>query len=153
MKPEMVLVPTDLSTLRERNPQLQLTPEQWRLFTRANGATSLQMACQALGFSRDQVCQVAGELIALSLVYPALPTSLSANAVSPSSREPVAVGMSSGYVAPGYAAAPAQPWAAMMPTTDRLPPFAQPGFDKPQAQGNSGRYAVSSTSGRIGGRR
>jgi len=147
MKPEMVLIPTDLSALRERNPQIQLTREQWRLFTQANGAISLGMMSQMPGFSRELACQVAGELVALGLVYPALPTLMSANGVSPRSREPVASGMSSGYVAPGYAAAPAQPWAAMIPTTDSLPPFARPGFGKPQVQGNSGRYATSPVSG------
>jgi Domain of unknown function (DUF4388) len=68
MQPHMVLLPTNLSTLREQNPQLQLTPEQWRLFTRADGQTTLQMACQALVMLPQQVCQIAGELLALGLV-------------------------------------------------------------------------------------
>ncbi|HLJ33754.1 MAG TPA: DUF4388 domain-containing protein, partial [Ktedonobacteraceae bacterium] len=34
MRPEMVLIPADLSNVREQNPQFQLTPEQWRLLTR-----------------------------------------------------------------------------------------------------------------------
>src|SRR5260370_16842496 len=68
MQPHMVLLPTSLSTLREQNPQLQLTPEQWRLFTRVDGQTTLQMACQALVMLPQQVCQVAGELLALGLV-------------------------------------------------------------------------------------
>ncbi|HEX9134784.1 MAG TPA: DUF4388 domain-containing protein, partial [Ktedonobacteraceae bacterium] len=79
MQPQMVLTPTDLSRLRERNPRIQLTPEQWRLFTRADGKTSLQMACQLLVMSRELVCQVAGELIELALVTISMPDSGSSN--------------------------------------------------------------------------
>ena len=75
MQPQMVLYPTDLSGLRDHNLLVQLTPEQWRLFTVADGITTLQMACQQLMMSRDNVCQVAGELVALSLVSVSFPTS------------------------------------------------------------------------------
>ncbi len=75
MQPQMVLNPTDLSGLRDRNLRVQLTPEQWRLFTVADGKTTLQMACQQLVMSREQVCQVAVELAALSLVTVCLPDS------------------------------------------------------------------------------
>ena len=75
MQPQMVLNPTDLSGLRDRNLRVQLTPEQWRLFTVADGKTTLQMACQQLVMSRELVCQVAGELVALSLVTVSLPDS------------------------------------------------------------------------------
>ena len=75
MQPQMVLNPTDLSGLRDHNLQVQLTPEQWRLFTVADGKTTLQMACQQLVMSRDNVCQVAGELVALSLVSVSFPSS------------------------------------------------------------------------------
>lgn len=70
MTPELVLVPVDLASLRERNPQVQLTPDQWRLFALVDGQTSLQMLCQALMASADQVRTVAGELIAIGLVMP-----------------------------------------------------------------------------------
>jgi uncharacterized protein DUF4388 len=73
MQPQMVLNPTDLSGLRDRNLHVQLTPEQWRLFTVADGKTTLQMACQQLVTSRELVCQVVGELVALSLVTVSLP--------------------------------------------------------------------------------
>lgn len=79
MQPQMVLTPTDLSGLRERNPRIQLTPEQWRLFTIADGKTSLQMACQLLVMPREQVCQVAGELLELALVTISMPDSGSSN--------------------------------------------------------------------------
>ncbi len=75
MQPQMVLTPTDLSGLRERNPRIQLTPEQWRLFTIADGKTSLQMACQLLVMPRELVCQVAGELMELALVTISMPDS------------------------------------------------------------------------------
>jgi len=75
MQPKMVLNPTDLSGLRDRNMHVQLTPEQWRLFTVADGKTTLQMACQQLVMSRELVCQVVGELVALSLVAVHLPDS------------------------------------------------------------------------------
>ncbi len=82
MQPHMILTPTDLSGLREWNPQVQLTPEQWRLFTRVDGQTSLQATCQALGIPRELVCQVAGELIALGLVNISMPASGSTNEAS-----------------------------------------------------------------------
>jgi hypothetical protein len=68
LQPYMALVPADLSAYRESNPQVMLTPDQWRLFTCANGETTLAMAAQQSGMSPDQVCQAAGELLALGLV-------------------------------------------------------------------------------------
>lgn len=70
MTPDLVLVPVDLSSLRERNPQVQLTPDQWRLLALVDGQTPLQMFCQALMASADQVRMVAGELMAIGLVTP-----------------------------------------------------------------------------------
>ncbi len=92
MQPHMVLLPTNLSTLREQNPQLQLTPEQWRLFTMADGRTTLQMACQALVMLPQQVCQVAGELLALGLVT-----------ISSGIQDVVSAGTGNGYAPmPGF---------------------------------------------------
>ncbi len=94
MQPHMVLLPTNLSTLREQNPQLQLTPEQWRLFTQADGQTTLQMACQALVMLPQQVCQVAGELLALGLVT-----------ISSGIQDVVSAGIGNGYAPmPGFSA-------------------------------------------------
>lgn len=97
MQPQMILTPTDLSGFRERNPRVQLTSEQWRLFTRADGNTSLQMACQLLVMPREQVCQVAGELIALGLVTIAMPASGSTNGQSPVPQDFVNAGLSNSY--------------------------------------------------------
>jgi Domain of unknown function (DUF4388) len=69
MQPDMVLVPADLSALREQNPQIALTPEQWQLLARADSHTSLQMACQLLGWRPEMVCRVAGELLVEGLLH------------------------------------------------------------------------------------
>ncbi len=118
MQPQMVLNPVDLSAFREQNPRIPFTPDQWRLFTRADGQTTLQIAAQELSMSPDQVCQVAGELVALGVIT----LSLQAygygdvNELSPISREYIQAGLSNGMMAPGYAASPAQPWDAAQPS-------------------------------------
>jgi hypothetical protein len=69
MQPDMVLVPADLSALREQNPQIALTPEQWQLLARTDSHTSLQMACQLLEWQPERVCRVAGELLVEGLLH------------------------------------------------------------------------------------
>src|SRR2546421_9658841 len=93
MQPQMVLVPTDLSVQREQNPQVSLTPEQWRLFTRADGQTSLKVICQTFAISREQGCQIAGELITLGLVTISLPPSGPVNELLPVSRDYINAGL------------------------------------------------------------
>jgi len=68
LQPDMVLAPADLSAYRESNPPVHLTPDQWRLFTRADGQTTLLVAAHELGMSRNQVCQAAADLAGLGLV-------------------------------------------------------------------------------------
>jgi len=97
MQPQMILTPTDLSRLREENPRIQLTPEQWRLFTRADGKTSLQMACQLLVMSRELVCQVTRELFELGLVTITIPPSGSTNDQSPVPQDFMNAGLSNSY--------------------------------------------------------
>ena len=99
MQPQMVLIPTDLSGIRDRNLCVQLTPEQWRLFTVADGKTTLQMACQQLVMSRELVCQVAGELVALRLVTVSLPVSGLTHDSTPFPRDLTPAGFSNSYVA------------------------------------------------------
>ena len=99
MQPQMVLNPTDLSGLRDRNLCVQLTPEQWRLFTIADGKTTLQMACQKLVMSRELVCQLAGELVALSLVTVSLPDSGSMHDSHSFPLDLTHAGFSNSYVA------------------------------------------------------
>jgi hypothetical protein len=100
MTPDLVLAPVDLSTLRERNPRVQLTPDQWSLFALVDGQSPLQGLCQALNAPAEQVCMVAGELIAIGLVMPLNPTTGTLSelispamgaAMSPSSQYPVYV--------------------------------------------------------------
>jgi len=134
MKPEMVIMPTDLSSLRQQNPQFQLTPEQWQLFTLVDGHTSLQMACQAIGVQPSQICQVVGELIAMGLVY-LLPPTPPAHASSPSAKSPVTAVLNNGQAAPTYAAQPRGVFVPM-PTTDALP-YPTP---TPPAPGYGQRY-------------
>ena len=144
MQPDMVMVPLDLSTQRERNPQAALTPEQWRLFTKADGQTSLQMACQTLGMSRELMCQLAGELTALGLIRVVRLTSATplSNELSPVSRDYMVAGTANGALQPGYAASAVQPGSAAIPTTDNLSSFAGPAPIETQSQwGNGGNGA------------
>jgi hypothetical protein len=78
MSPEMVLEIADLSVLLAQNPDMQITPEEWRLLTCADGQTTLGKACQDLFMPPEQVCQLAGELQMLGLVYVSQPMMLTA---------------------------------------------------------------------------
>jgi len=147
MRPEMVLIPADLSHMREQSPQIQLTPDQWRLLTRVDGQTSLQMIHQALAWPADFVCRVAGELIAQGLLRIIAPAVQVPFELSPVSRDMITAGLGNGYVSPGAAAATAQPWAAISPTTDALPPsFVVPAagvpFETTSQWGNGGNGAT-----------
>ena len=147
MRPEMVLIPADLSHVREQNPQFQLTPDQWRLLTRVDGQTSLQMICQVLALPSDFVCRVAGELIAQGLLRLITPVVHTPFELSPVSRDMITSGLGNGYVSPGAAATMAQPWAAISPITDALPPsFNVPAADVPfetaSQWGNGGNGAT-----------
>jgi hypothetical protein len=146
MRPEMVLIPADLSAFRQQNPQLQLTPQQWSILSRADGKTSLKAICQEFGISSDLVCLVAGELVAEGLIYVSLPGNLSTKELSPISRELLASGMGNGYVSPGYAAAIPAPWSGAvpaLPTSDVLSPFTNGlPFETESQWGNGGNGAT-----------
>lgn len=126
LRPDTVLLPVDLSSLRGANLQLPLTPERWRLLTRVDGRTTLQQACQELAMSAELLCQVAGELIALGLVQPMTAQQAAIYELSPISRELLMAGLGNGYITPGSAAFVPQPWVAITPTTEALPPVCQP---------------------------
>ncbi len=113
MTPDLVLAPVDLSTLRERNPQVQLTPDQWSLFALIDGQLPLQALCQALNASAEQVCMVAGELIAIGLVMPLTPIT----------------GALSELMSPAMAPA--------MPPSSAYPSYAPPMMSTPNAFGSS----------------
>lgn len=141
MQPHMVLTPVDLSAYREQNPQLTLTPDQWRLFTRADGQTTLQAAIHELSMSPDQVCQAAGELVALGIVTLSLPGygSGDASEMSPAAREFAGAGT----MAAGYFAIPAQPWDAAQPVPKTPARFSQLYPIETQSQwGNGGNGAT-----------
>lgn len=134
MTPDLVLVPVDLSSLRERNPQVQLTPDQWRLFALVDGQTSLQMLCQALMASADQVRAVAGELMAIGLVMPQPTGSFNAMPVPP-------------IMVPDVAATPAGQYVSVPPSWPPQPvspsPFVQPIATQSQwGNGNNGATFV-----------
>lgn len=115
MTPELILVPVDLSSLRERNPQVQLTPDQWRLFALIDGQSSLRDLCRALMVPADQVRMVAGELIAIGLVMP-----LSAG--MPTEFSPTAAGGVNNQVN----AAPAEQYFAVQPSWSGQPTWQAP---------------------------
>ncbi|HJT59101.1 MAG TPA: hypothetical protein VJ761_21520, partial [Ktedonobacteraceae bacterium] len=94
--------------------------------------------------SRDQVCQLAAELLTLGLVTIVQPASGALDELSPVSRDYINAGLSNGYVAPGHAAAPAQPWAAaIMPMAENLNQFSSPAPIETQSQwGNGGNGAT-----------
>lgn len=145
MRPEMVLLPVDLSGLRDRNPQVQITPEQWRLLTRVDGRTSLQFICQEFGIPASFVCQLAGELIALGLVQVSMPVQQAPmDDLSSVSGELFTAGLANGYIAPGHMAMPSPPWAANTPTSEILPPSSSPSipFETRSQWGNGGNGAT-----------
>ena len=125
LRADMVLMPVDLSSLREQNPRLPITPERWRLLTRIDGQTTLQQMCQELAMPANIVCQAAAELIALGLVQPTSGHPAATTELSPISRGLLMAGLGNGHITPGYAASAVQPWAAVGPTTDALPPSFQ----------------------------
>ncbi len=145
MQPQMVLTPVDLSAYREQNPQITLTPDQWRLFTRADGQTTLQAAVQELGMSPGQVRQVAGELVALGIATLSLAgyNYGDANEMSPVGRDYVQPALRYGMMTPGYSPSPTRPWDAAQPS-----PYPSTGFSLPypietQSQwGNGGNGAT-----------
>ncbi len=106
MQPHMVITPVDLSVYREQNPQIPFTPDQWRLFTRADGQTTLQLAAQELSMSPEQVCQVAGELVALGVITLSQQAYGYGDRNEPSLllREHLQASPSNGMLTPAYAA-------------------------------------------------
>ena len=146
MQPQMVLMPVDLSAYRTQNAQIPFTPDQWRLFTRADGQTTLQVASQELSMSREQICQVAGELVALGVITLSIPAYNygDVNELSPVSREFVQAGLSNGIMTPGHAvSSSAQPWDAAQPSPNPRGRFSVPYPIETHSQwGNGGNGAT-----------
>jgi hypothetical protein len=145
MRPEMVLLPVDLTALRQRNPRQAITPEQWRILTRVDGQTTLQVMCRDLGRPAEYVCQLAGELIAQGLIRVSMPIQpKTIKELSPVSHDLLAAGLANGYFVPGYAASAAQPWMSVAPVTDTLPPAFTTSlpFETKSQWGNGGNGAT-----------
>jgi hypothetical protein len=117
MRPDMILMPLDLSALHTQNALVALTPEQWRVLTVVDGRTSLQEACRDLAMTPDLLCQAVGELVADQLIRLVPPSAVQTREVAPASPDVMTPGPGNNYAAPGYAASPAQPWTASGPLT------------------------------------
>jgi hypothetical protein len=138
MAPGMVLIPTDLSELRGQNLELELSPEQWRLMTQANGHTSLQEACLALEIPPERICQMAGELIALGLITVSSPSTEPLNASSSAPKELVAASVGSGQTSSA-----GHPRTAVISTADPARSFSGSGPHETVSQwGNGGSRAT-----------
>ncbi len=144
LRADMVLMPVDLSSLREQNLQLPMTPERWKLLTRIDGRTTLQQACQELAMPVNVICQAASELITLGLVQPMTGQQPTITELSPVSRELLLSGLGHGHIPPGYAASATPPWTAVGPTTDALPQSTQQdySFATESQWGNGGNGAT-----------
>jgi hypothetical protein len=143
MRPDMILMPADLSKLRNRSSMLQLTPDQWRLLTKVDGRTSLKRASDELSMPPAVLCQVAGELVINQLIQLLPPDSSLAQELSPTSREFMASGLGNGYVAPGYSAVSTQPWSGSVPPSPESP-LQMPSpvsFESESQWGNGGNGA------------
>lgn len=145
MQPDMVLCPADLSAYREQNPQVQITPDQWRLFPFVDGRTSLQGVCQLLSWPPEAVCQLAGELVAEGLIQVMPPQQLPSAEQMPYAPEQAATDLGNGYGVPGYTAASSSPWAAPGPGLPQSDIAAQPQarfpFETESQWGNGGNGA------------
>jgi hypothetical protein len=150
MGPDMVLVPADLSPVREQNPQIALTPDQWRLLTQADGRTSLQMACQVLGWQPEMIRQVANELIAKGLLHVVPPTSEYLQELSPAS--PVVITSSQRAIspAPGFGTqnVPLQKTALGAPNPEVLPQYSPTVSFETQSQWGNGEKGTVFVPGR-----
>jgi hypothetical protein len=149
MRPDMILMPADLSKLRDRNMWIQLTPNQWRLLTKVDGRTSLRQASEELSMPPPVLCQIAGELAIYQLIQLLPPDGSLAQELSPTSREFMASGLGNGYVAPGYSAVPAQPWnGSVPPTPESTPQMPSPVSFATESQWGNGGNGASFIPGR-----
>lgn len=149
MRPDMILMPADLSKLRSRNMWMQLTPDQWRLLTKVDGRTSLRQASEELSMPPPMLCQIAGELAIYQLIQLLPPDGGLAQELSPTSREFMASGLGNGYVAPGYSAVSAQPWNGSVPSTpESIPQMSSPVSFATESQWGNGGNGASFIPGR-----
>ena len=141
----MVLIPLDLSALRQQGLHLPITPEQWFVLTRVDGRTTLQCACLELGMPADILCQVAGELIALGVIHVSIPLQqVSMNELPPVSRDLISPATNNDSVSNGYVTITPQPWVAITSTTDSFSPSfgVSVPFETMSQWGNGGNGAT-----------
>jgi hypothetical protein len=146
MQPEMVLFPANLSSFREQNRKVQITPNQWRLLACVDAHSSLQSVCHSLGLTPEVVCALAGELVAEGLIYVIPPDQVQVRSSALNDHEPPGTGSIGNYVAPGYIAGSASPWstpAPPLPSTDAIPnPYTVLPFETESQWGNGGNGAT-----------
>lgn len=148
MQPDMVLMPADLSALREQNPQIALTPDQWQLLTQADGHTSLQMACQVLGWLPERVCRVAGELIVEGLLRVVPPTPEYLQELLPASQPFIVPNVNNGYPGSATNNVPLRSAGLPSPVPDVLPQYASTSFLQTQSQWGNGENGTIFVPGR-----
>jgi len=142
MQPEMLLIPADLSAFREQNPQVQVTPDQWRLLTCADGQTTLKTACQMLAMPPETLCQIAGELLAEQVLQVSLSGQTRTGEISPVAHEPV-TSVSHEYKTPVYAAAASMPSSGSISVPDvQLQLSSALPFETESQWGNGGNGAT-----------
>jgi len=146
LHPDMVLLPVDLTMVREHNPQVAITPEQWRVITRVDGRTSLREICQQLVMSVDQVRRIVGQLWAVGLVRFSLPVSMPvlSQEMLPVTPQPFTSGITGGLVPHPYATAPVQASHTPAPPMNGASPAftAQSPFETESQWGNGGSGAT-----------
>jgi len=143
MRPEMVLVPADFSVLREQNPQIQITPDQWQLLARVDGRTSLLMVSHECSLPPTQVCQIAGELMAEGLIQTPPSSSVPVNEYSPVSGPLQVTNLGNGHAFPAYRARTTQAQSPALPISDVLPTCSPDiPFETESQWGNGGNGAT-----------
>lgn len=135
LRPDMVLMPVDLTLLRGQNPHIAITPEQWQVITRIDGRTNLRDMCMQLMMSADQMRYIVGQLWSLGLIRFSL--SGSSQESSPVTPQAITPGVTNGF-APQMYAAPVQssPMAAPPSFAATLP------FENESQWGNGGNGAT-----------
>jgi hypothetical protein len=140
MRPDMVMMPADLSAARDQSIQFLLTPEHWGLLTRIDGRTSLGAASYELQMPPEVICKLAGQLQALGLIQLSVPGQMPYNGeLLPVSQGPASPELKSSYILPGYAAASPSPWSASLLASDNMArfPSASPSFSSPSFDGQA----------------
>lgn len=142
LRPDMVLLPVDLTLLRGQNPHVAITPEQWRVITRVDGHTNLRDMCLQLMMSVDQMRHIVGQLWSMGLVRFSLPSS--PQEVSPAAYQPNLPGMTGNLPPQGYVTAPVQPLPMVAPSiASAAPSFeATLPFENESQWGNGGNGAT-----------